>query len=313
MQKEISIQGKKIVYRVNGNGHPVVLVHGFGENSDVWDQVIGGPPQTPPKEGLVKEQKTGNDYSLTEKFQIIIPDLPGSGQSELIDDMSIEGMADAIKQILDAEIVNLNFTKPEKNSGQKESSKVPPTGGFKWTIIGHSMGGYITLAFAEKYPDSLNAYGLFHSTAYADSDEKKVTREKGIEFIEKHGAFEFLKTSTPNLFSAKTRDKRPEMIVEQIAGLNNFSAAALVLYYRAMMQRPDRTAVLKETSLPVLFIMGKYDVAAPLKDVLEQCHLPEKSYIHILQDSGHMGMLEEPKKSNFILNKFLEAITNNPA
>src|SRR5437667_131939 len=81
-----------------------------------------------------------------------IPELPGSGRSDMIDDMSIEGMDEAIHAIIDLE--------------KKE----------KCIIIGHSMGGYITLAFAEKYPGYLSAFGLFHSTAYPDSEEKIAAR-----------------------------------------------------------------------------------------------------------------------------------------
>jgi pimeloyl-ACP methyl ester carboxylesterase len=72
-----------------------------------------------------------------------------------------------------------------------------------------------------------------------------------------------------------------------------------------MMKRPDRTDVLKNTENFVLFVAGEYDNAVPLNDILKQCHLPEKSYIHILKKSGHMGMLEEPEKANQILEDFL--------
>jgi len=267
MNKEIQITGKKIFYRIIGNGKPVVLIHGFGEESDVWRNQI---------------------EFLKDKFQLIIPDLPGSGKSEMIDDMSMEGMAEVIKTILDSEF-----------------PKVPPSGGFRGAMIGHSMGGYILLAFVEKYWNHLDALGLFHSSAYPDNEEKKTARRKGIEFINHHGAFEFLKTTTPNLFSPKTRDERPELIDEQISRLSNFSPAPLVSYYEAMMERPDRTEILQKASVPVLFIMGKYDNAVPLEDGLEQCHLPEKSYIYILHQSGHMGMLEEVDTSNRILEKFL--------
>ena len=280
MEKELSYQDKKIFYRVIGSGRPVVLIHGFGEDGTVWNSQI--------------------DF-LKNKFQLIVPDLPGSGKSEMIDDMSMEGMAEVIKNIADIEL-----------------SKIPPSGGGgasssgrdkgEVSIIGHSMGGYITLAFAEKYSEYLNALGLFHSSAYGDNEEKKQTRKKGIEFIKQHGAFEFLKTVVPNLFSPESKEKMPGKIDEFISSLHNFSPAALVSYYEAMMQRPDRTDVLKNSTIPVLFIMGEYDNAVPLKDGLEQCHLPEKSYIHILHKSGHMGMIEEAEESNRFLGEFLKEI-----
>ena len=260
MTKELIYQDKKIVYYTYGKGKPVVLIHGFGEYSTVWHNQV--------------------EY-LKEKFFLIVPDLPGSGQSELIDDMSMEGMAEIIQPIM-----------------QKEGIE-------KCIIIGHSMGGYVTLALAEKYPQLFTALGLFHSSAFADSEEKKATRQKGIEFINKHGAFEFLKTSTPNLFSPGFKDKNPAFIDEYISSLNNFSPTALVKYYESMMQRPERINVLKNSSVAVLMVMGKYDNAVPLNDGLKQCHLPGKVYIHILRQSGHMGMLEESATANNILENFL--------
>ena len=271
MNKQIEIAGKKIFYRLHGNGKPVMLIHGFGETGDVWKNQIA--------------------YLKTD-FQLIIPDLPGSGQSDIIDDMSMAGMAEVIKKIMD-----------------EESSQVPPPGGFRGAaIIGHSMGGYITLAFVSQYPGYLSAIGLFHSSAFGDSEEKKEIRKKGIEFIHRHGAFEFLKNSTGNLFSPLSKDEKPELIDGFIRSLRNFSDRSLVSYYEAMMQRPDRTDLLKNIELPVLFVMGAYDNAAPLQDGLKQAHMPEKSYIHILHQSGHMGMLEEPDNSNHILKQFLSEI-----
>ncbi|HET9278773.1 MAG TPA: alpha/beta hydrolase, partial [Flavitalea sp.] len=151
----------------------------------------------------------------------------------------------------------------------------------------------------------VNAFGLFHSSAFADSEEKKETRKKGIEFIKQHGPFAFLKTATPNLFSPHSKEQMPNAIDEFIESLKGFSGDALISYYQAMMKRPDRIAVLKNTKSAVLFIAGEHDNAIPLTDVLKQCHLPEKSYFHLLKKSGHMGMMEETEKANRILEEFL--------
>jgi len=167
------------------------------------------------------------------------------------------------------------------------------------------MGGYVTLAFADRYPELLKGKGLFHSTAYADTEEKKAARKKGIEFINDHGAFEFLRNTTPNLFSPASRDEQPIIVDELIDTLSNFSAGALVSYYEGMIRRSDKTMILRNSTIPVLFIAGSADNAVPLDDILKQCHLPSLSYIHILNNSGHMGMLEEPAKANLILERFL--------
>ena len=277
MEKIILYQYKKIFYRSIGAGDPVMLVHGFGEDGNVWR-----PPQTRPKKGLPNSQPwLFETPSLINRFKFIIPDLPGSGQSEMIEDMSMEGMAEVLHSIIHEENID------------------------QCTVIGHSMGGYITLALVESYWNHVNAFGLFHSSAFADTDEKKETRKKGMEFIKQHGAFEFLKTSTPNLFSPNSKLQIPNSIDQFINSLKKFTPQALIAYYNAMMDRPDRTSVLKNTKNPVLFIAGEHDNAIPLNDVLKQCHLPEKSYIHVLKKSGHMGMMEETKNANRILEEFL--------
>ena len=260
MDKTILYQNKKISYQTIGNGYPVMLVHGFGEDGDVWNPQI---------------------EFLKDKYHLIVPDLPGSDKSEMINDMSMEGMAEVLHSIIHEENIDT------------------------CTVIGHSMGGYITLALVEKYWNHVNAFGLFHSSAFADTEEKKQTRKKGIEFAKQHGAFEFLKTATPNLFSPNSKSQIPNSIQEFISSLANFSTDALVSYYEAMMKRPDRTSLLEKTEKPVLFIAGEHDNAIPLNDILKQCHLPEKSYFHLLKKSGHMGMMEEPEKANQILEEFL--------
>lgn len=221
-------------------------------------------------------------HDLKDHFQCIIPDLPGSGKSIMKKgSWSMEGFAGGIRTILDQEGIKAV------------------------TMIGHSMGGYISLAFAEKFAESLAGLGLFHSSAFSDSEEKKTTRKKGIQFIEEHGAAKFLEQSTPNLFSDNFKIEHPEIVKELIARYTNFQEGALVHYYEAMMQRPDRSHILKNYPGSVLFILGEHDTAIPLADGLKQCHMPSLSYIHILSNSGHMGMIEETEKCREILKKFL--------
>lgn len=265
MEKTIQYQNKKIFYKTHGNGKPVMLVHGFGEYGSVWNKQV---------------------EFLKDNYYLVVPDLPGSGRSEMIPDMSMEGLAEVLHAIIHEELIDT------------------------WTVIGHSMGGYVTLALVESYWNHVNGFGLFHSSAFADTEEKKETRKKGIGFIKQHGAFEFLKTATPNLFSPNTKSQTPDIVNDFIATLADFSPDALVSYYNAMMKRPDRTAVLKNTEKPVLFIAGEHDNAVPLNDILKQCYLPEKSYFHVLKNSGHMGMMEETEKANQILQEFLSKNEN---
>lgn len=262
------VNGEKIFYRNIGSGACLVLVHGFAEDGYIWEKQVA---------------------ALKNNFQLIIPDLPGSGKSTNGYRSSASGLssgidpyADCIKAILDAEKIN------------------------SCTMIGHSMGGYITLAFAEKYPEHLKALGLFHSTAYPDSEDKKTARKKSINFIQKHGAAEFIKQSAPNLFSDHTEKYHPEMVEELIKRYDNFNPAALVFYYDAMMQRPDRTSLLRDFKGSILFIIGENDNAVPLAHSLQQSHIPELSYIHILENVGHMAMWEAPNDVTNFLTAFIK-------
>ncbi len=265
-EKFILYNQSKIFYRFTGKGFPVVLLHGFGEDGNVWEHQI---------------------TYLQDHFQLIIPDLPGSGKSGLTEHMSIVGMAEVIKAIISAEKIN------------------------KLSIIGHSMGGYIALAMAEKYPEMLSSFGLFHSSAFADNEEKKAARLKSMEFIKNNGAYEFLKTMIPGLFymglaAGSRADHGMKSLIEKGKA---FSSKALLSYYTSMINRPDRTNVLKSFSNPLLFVMGEHDNAVPFQQSLQQCYLPQKAHVHILRNSAHMGMLEETERSNQILAQFLRSAT----
>ncbi len=259
-QKSIVYMGATISYKTTGTGIPVVLLHGFGEDCNIWQQQVA---------------------HLKNNYQLIIPDIPGSGRSTIIqkENTGLEDYAGCVKNILDKENIA------------------------KAVLIGHSMGGYTALAFAEKYASSLIALGLFHSSAYADDCAKIETRKKAIAFIESNSAIAFLKTAIPGLFY--DADKSKADIDELLQMGANFSAAALIQYYAAMIARPDRVHVLKAIKLPVLFILGQHDKAVPFNHGLQQTHLPNYSNVTVLRESAHMGMLEETAKSNAILAGFL--------
>jgi len=265
-ERTIDLPQGPLYYRRYGDGPLVVLLHGFGEDGNIWNGVAGA----------------------LEGFRILVPDLPGSGRSPMIADMSMEGLAAAVNGLLEA----------ERAPGEKAA------------LIGHSMGGYITLAFAEQFPQKLRGLGLFHSTAAADSAEKKETRQKGIAFIQSHGGGAFLQTAIPNLYSPVTRAERPVLVEAHLSTVHNFSDAALVSYYVSMMSRKERKDILKSTRVPVLMILGKYDTAVPVSDLWDQTHMADLSYIHILDLSGHMGMAEEPQKTNEILQEYLNSLDN---
>jgi pimeloyl-ACP methyl ester carboxylesterase len=259
--KNIIYEKANINYSIYGIGKAVVLIHGFAEDSSIWNAQI---------------------EFLQNDFLLIVPDIPGSGKSDLIQKqhVQISDYAEIIKYILDQEKITT------------------------CTMLGHSMGGYITLAFAEKYSERLTALGLIHSSAYADDEAKIETRKKAITFIQQNGSQAFLKTAIPNLFYDVEKSKKDIAIL--IEKGNNFSPQALIQYYEAMIGRPDRTNVLKTFSKPILFIIGEHDKAVQFAHSLQQTHLPSIAYIHILRNSAHMSMREETENVNKTLAGFLQ-------
>lgn len=267
MKENIQHKNTSLVYYKYGKGMPVILLHGFAETNAIWNKQV--------------------EY-LSSYCMLLIPDLPGSGDSLLLEvpekKLSIEDLAESISSILKKENIE------------------------QCIMLGHSMGGYVTLAFAEKFPHKLKAFGFVQSTAFADSAEKKQNRLKGIDMIENYGSYAFLKNSTPNLFAEKFKKEHPDEVNALIEAGKDFAPKNLQQYYYAMMQRSDRTQVLKNSRLPVLFVIGEQDAAVPLNDILKQVHLPEIAYIHIIENVSHMSMLEAPDKLNVILKNFVNAL-----
>lgn len=267
MDNTITEEGRKLLYRDEGEGIPVMLVHGFAEDGAVWDAVAD---------------------RLRAGCRLLIPDLPGSGRSDLLQaKTTIDSLATTLVNLLDVAHIA------------------------QCVLIGHSMGGYITLAIAEQYPDRVRAFGFFHSTAYPDSEEKRANRRKSIEFIRQHGAAPYIRQSTPNLFAPETRKDRPALVEEMIRRYSGFATGSLTAYLEAMMERPDRVSVLERFAGPVLFIIGEKDPVVPLDQSLKQAHIPSTAQIRILPKAGHMGMLEEPDAGSEAIRSFLNFINQS--
>jgi len=223
------------------------------------------------------------EKELAAHYRVITPDLPGFGESRLEEPtVSMEYFAEQINSLLD----NLKIE--------------------KCVMVGHSLGGYVMLAFAEKYESRLAGIGMFHSTAFADTEEKKENRNKTIDFILKHGVPMFAESFVPPLFSLKNRELFKSEIRELIHTASNSSEAGVIETTKAMRDRKDRTDVLKTVKIPVLFVVGKLDSAVPLEKSMEQCHLPKHSIVHFLESTGHMGMIEKKSETIKILYHFTE-------
>ena len=257
---KINFKERKINYSSRGKGAPIVFLHGFCEDSSVWDDFI----------------------SVFKSKKIIRIDLPGFGGSEPMTNPSVELFADVVKSVLD----HLEIR--------------------KCTLIGHSMGGYVSLAFAKKYESSLNGLGIFHSFPYADSEEKKAGRVKSIEFIKKNSHFHYVKQLFPNLFPSAFLSSNNFLVNKMIHRASSFPQAGIIGGLKLMMNRPDNSDVLKKINCPVLFIIGKDDEVVPFDKSMEQTALPDVAHIHVLEGVGHMGMFEATKETRKIIKQFVK-------
>ncbi|MDM5222231.1 alpha/beta hydrolase [Peribacillus sp. NJ11] len=204
---------------------------------------------------------------LKDEYRVVAVDLRGHGASEEIGkSFSIEDMAADIASFLE-----------DLKIGQVY-------------MFGHSLGGYVTLAFAERFPGKLSGFSLIHSTAFPDDEAGKEGRLKSVEKIEMDGIPAFIDGLVPKLF-AHSDDPNIEHTKE--IGYKTSESGAIGSLH-AMRNRTDRNHVLKDTKLPVLLVAGEQDKVIPAEKTfsVKGSHINEV----ILEGSGHMGMLEAPNR-----------------
>ncbi|HFC00627.1 MAG TPA: alpha/beta hydrolase [Phaeodactylibacter sp.] len=259
---KINFNRRKVHYFAQGRGEAIVFLHGFCEDSSMWDDFIAAFPQN----------------------KIIRIDLPGFGQSETMKNPTVEMVAEVVKEVLDFLEIK------------------------KCTLVGHSMGGYVALAFAKKYASNLEGLGLFHSHPYSDSLEQKGNRFKSIEFIKKNGHIHFIKQLFPKLFPPSFVSSNRFLIHKMIHQASSFPSEGIIGGLEMMMNRPDQSEVLRQINCPVLFIVGREDEVIPMKNSLSQTALPDVADIHILDGVGHMGIFEATKPTQKIIKDFISLL-----
>ena len=216
-------------------------------------------------------------------YQVLTIDLPNTGDSEVME-ASVARMAKVVNAVLMAEDIK------------------------KCLLIGHSMGGYVALAFAKLYEAKLLGYCLFHSQPNSDTTEKKQGRNKAIDFVKKHGSAPYFKGLVPMLFAKEYLKENEATVQKLIDFASQIPKQGTINQLKAMRDRPDNQAVLKNSKVPVCFIIGENDIAIPAENSLNQTFLPNTADIHILPNVGHMGMFEAQLKTVGILNRFIEFV-----
>jgi len=227
----------------------------------------------------------GFSNELARDYRLITVDLPGHGESGNLGNIhTMAMMADAIKHVLD----HLDIHRA--------------------VIVGHSLGGYVTLAFAEIYPEITLAFVLFHSHALADTEEKKINRDREIELVRAGKKIQIVNTNIPNAFADDNLEKFSVEVGHAKKIGSNTPDDGIICTLEGLKIRPDRRRVLSESSVPALIIAGKKDNYIPFDVAESHFKLAPRHSELILENSGHMGFMEEKEKSLQGLRKFLKKI-----
>ncbi|SFU08083.1 Pimeloyl-ACP methyl ester carboxylesterase [Algoriphagus locisalis] len=217
--------------------------------------------------------------ALSNQFRVICPDLPGCGNSPLsLSQNSLEEVAVQLEEWME------------------ENSIHDPI------VIGHSLGGYVTLALLELMGDKLQAVGLFHSTAFADDEEKKEMRDRTVIFLKKHGVDKFVTSFVPPLFPEERREELDSEINLAIEQAKRCTLDGLITYTKAMRDRKDRFEVLKNFSGSKLMIAGMLDGAVKID--ASRKHKEAVTDYFELENTGHVGMIERKEESLKIVREF---------
>ena len=235
--------------------------------------------------GYLESLEIWNSFALdlAKNYRVLCFDIPGHGQSEAIsEDHTMKILAETISKAL-----------------QKLEVK-------KCFMIGHSMGGYVTLMFHELYSEQLNGFSLFHSHPFADTKETKNKRTREINLVKDGKKDLIAKTNIPNAFADTSLDKFKDDISYAIQIALDTPTDGIIANLKAMMNRPDLYESLANTNLPFLFIVGEKDNYIDFNTIIPRVKLPKHSNLCILKNSGHMGFIEEKKKSLKCIEDFLK-------
>ena len=275
MEKTLVVKGHRVHWYVHGpsptpGSIPLVLLHGFCENAEVWAPV------------LQEMKKNPND--LAQRTTIVL-DLPGFGASEVPRTSGMNVYADVLCAVLNE--LNVNGA----------------------AVAGHSMGGYTALAFAAQYSERLAGLSLVHSQPFADSEERKANRRRGIELLQSGKKEAYVSQLVPGLFPESFREQHPEVVQKQLDQARRQSAEGIVQALQGMMDRHDHSALLTELAVPVQFVLGALDTITPPGDLLPLLAKPAVSDVQWIEDCGHMGLLEQPGRVAAALLHFHELCT----
>jgi pimeloyl-ACP methyl ester carboxylesterase len=266
MEKRIGFHQATLRVISEGEGVPLVLLHGYLESLNIWDNFAA---------------------QLQHHCRVIRMDLPGHGESGIIAPVhSMEIMAQSVIAVLDALSVETCI------------------------LVGHSMGGYVTLAVAEAQIERLYGFCLFHSAPFADTNEKKANRDREIELVRQGKKDLIINTNIPKGFADDNLNRFKADIARAKSIAFETAEEGIIAALEGMKQRCDRSSVIYDSPVPILWILGEKDNYINHQAVKEKINLNTKGRLLLLKNSGHMGFIEEKENACEQLLSFCEQCTN---
>ncbi|MCI9844280.1 alpha/beta fold hydrolase [Flavobacterium pectinovorum] len=230
--------------------------------------------------GFLENKKMWKDYItlFSQNYRVITIDLLGHGESECLGYIhEMEDNAKVVNEIL-------------------EHLKIE-----KATILGHSMGGYVALAFAELFPGKLQKLVLLNSTSKEDNAEKKLNRTRAIKAV-KQNYINFVSLAIANLFSENNRVRLANEIEKVKTEALKTPLQGIVASLEGMKIRKDRENILKQNLFPVLLILGKKD---PVLNYCESISQIENTTAKLVSfEDGHMSQIENKEDLKKVLSDF---------
>ncbi|MFQ3575425.1 MAG: alpha/beta hydrolase [Cytophagales bacterium] len=218
-------------------------------------------------------------------YRLLSIDLPGHGKSGIFNHFStIAEMADMVIKTLDK------------------------LGVLEFGLVGHSLGGYVSLEIAKKLKERVLGILFFHSSIFSDSEEKKLNRDKVVEFVKINGVTPFVSTLVPSLFDPNNISGLSKEISKLLSIAQETDKLGLINTTIAMRNRESFKEFVKSLKIPVFYIVGKNDKAVTFEQSIEQIQIPQKSYSLVLDNVAHMGMYEAEKDSISFIEYFFKTI-----
>jgi pimeloyl-ACP methyl ester carboxylesterase len=220
---------------------------------------------------------------MCEKFRVITLDLPGHGSSESFgSDITMEFMAEMVKDLLDSLGVDKVF------------------------MTGHSLGGYVTLAFLQQFPDLLLGYCLFHSQPFPDTPESAEKRVREISMVREGKKELFYRDNVTRMYAISNLEKFSQAVKHSIGIAARLSDEGIISVLNGMMKRVSRQLPMEEGRVPCLWILGVQDNYIACDAIQARVCLPANAKVVILENSGHMGFIEEEENSFKVITDFIE-------